>query len=48
MKKGNSLGGGRRERETPFFTECIKRGFTDLNSQKSNKTVKIMIRQFLG
>lgn len=48
MKKGNSLGWRRRGRETPFFTRCIKRGYTDLNSQKSNKTVKIMIKQLLG
>lgn len=48
MKKGNSLGWRRRGRETPFFTRCIKRGYTDLNSQKSNKTVKIMIKQLMG
>lgn len=48
MKKGNSLGWKRRGRETPFFTQCIKHGYTDLNSQKSNKTVKIMIKQLVG
>lgn len=48
MKKGNSLGWRRRGRETPFFTWCIKHSYTDLNSQKSNKTVKIMIKQLLG
>lgn len=48
MKKGNSLGWRRGGRETPFFTRCIKHGYTDLNSQKSNKTAKIMIKQLLG
>lgn len=48
MKKGNSLGWRRKGRETPFFTRCIKHGYPDLNSQKSNKTVKIMIKQLLA